>query len=322
MAILGIARRQVVLIRSMLFAVVIATTASAQTTLATDTDAVAPCRVDSVSCGATEKASPNQLPTTAVVDSFVRKTYGYEQSLSYKVLGIKWSADLPNVPLVVLSIGSPARTEQLFIMPDKRHAIIGTVVPFGPDPFLYDRTVLAERANGPSKGPVKSNLVLVEFGDLECPPCKQVQPLIERTLAAFPSARFIFQSFPLPFHKWAYRAAQYGQCIAENSQENFFRFVDSVYTDQGSISISDPEPQLRAIADRIGVDGSDLSNCLKDESSSQKVQQSIQLGRDLGVWATPTLFINGRRLLPGGMSFESLSSIVRFEESQVHSNSR
>lgn len=309
-------------IRSMLFAVVVAATASAQTTPATDTAAVAPCRVDSASCGATLETSANQLPTTAEVDSFVRKTYGYEQSLSYKVLGIKWSSDLPNIPLVVLSIGTPARTEQLFIMPDKRHAIVGTVIPFGPDPFSHDRIALAERANGPSKGPAKSNLVLVEFGDMECPPCKEVQPLIEKTLAAFPSARFVFQSFPLPFHKWAYRAARYGQCIAESSQENFFRFVDSVYANQNSIPTTDPEPQLRAIADRLGVDGLGLSKCLKDEGSSQEIQRSIELGKDLGVWATPTLFINGRRLLPGGMSFESLSSIVRFEESQVHSNSR
>ena len=70
-------------------------------------------------------------------------------------------------------------------------------MPFGPDPFAKDRAILDKDAFGPTKGPATPAITIVEFGDLECPACKQAQPVIEKLMSGEPKVKLIFQNYPL-----------------------------------------------------------------------------------------------------------------------------
>jgi protein-disulfide isomerase len=258
-----------------------------------------------------------QLPSEATVRSFLDAMYGPDAKAEYKLLSIKWSSTVPGTPVVIVSVGIPAKVQEFYITPDRQHAIVGKVVPFGADPFRFVRDLLRTRALGPARGQRESALVLVEFSDLECPACKQVQPLINQVVAAHPEARFVYESFPLSFHPWAQKAAAYAQCIAEVDGSRFFDFVDAIYEKQEAINASNADELLSRLAKQEGTDEVALSRCSTNADVTRELAASMQLGHDIDVTATPTLFVNGRKLLVGGMSFDELNAIVSYESAQA-----
>src|SRR5260370_16361696 len=48
-----------------------------------------------------------------------------------------------------------------------------------------------------SKGPADAKIVLVEFGDLECPSCRQLDYVLRAVLLKYPQVRLVFKDFPL-----------------------------------------------------------------------------------------------------------------------------
>ena len=90
---------------------------------------------------------------------------------------------------------------------------MGDIIPFGAKPFDPVKKELEKGITGPSRGPKDAPVTIVEFGDLQCPACKAAQPAIEALIAAEPSARFVFQNFPLEMHNWAAKGAAYADCV-------------------------------------------------------------------------------------------------------------
>jgi protein-disulfide isomerase len=160
--------------------------------------------------------------------------------------------------------------------------------------------------------------LIVEFGDLQCPACKAAQPAIEALVAAEPNVRFVFQNFPLEMHNWAAKGANYAQCVAEASNEAFWKFIAKTYETQSDITAANADEKLTALADGAGVKGADIAACAAKPETKTKVEASIALGKTVNVTATPTLFINGRSI--GSISqvpAETLKALVDFAAKPV-----
>jgi protein-disulfide isomerase len=156
-------------------------------------------------------------------------------------------------------------------------------------------------------------VTVVEFSDLQCPHCKEAQPVVDKLLADEPNARFVFQQYPLPMHNWAEKAASYADCIGRTSKDAFWKFVQGTYDDQANITESNADEKLAAIADKSGVKGSEMTACAAKPDTKARVQKSVALGTAVGVTGTPTLFINGRRIANvSGTPYEILKGMVDF----------
>jgi len=267
--------------------------------------------------GAQDKTSAN-LPSENTVNSFMQQTFGYDSTITWKIVSIKPS-EAEGLAEVVVVITSPKGQQgtTLYVTPDGKHALTGDVLPFGAKPYASAQEALLKGINGPSKGPEKSPVTIVEFSDLQCPHCKEAQPVVDKLLADEPGARFVFQQYPLPIHNWAEKAASYADCVGRTSKDAFFKFVQGTYDEQANITESNAEERLTAMADKSGVKGSEIAACASKPETRTRVEKSVQLGQAVGVTGTPTLFVNGRRIANvSGTPYEVLKGIVEFGAKQ------
>jgi protein-disulfide isomerase len=270
-----------------------------------------------VVAAAQEKTSTN-LPSEETVNSFLQQTFGYDSTVSWKITAIKPSiaAGLAEVD-VVLSNSQGQSTTTLYVTPDGKHALTGDILPFGAKPYQPAKEALLKGVNGPSRGPDKAPVTIVEFSDLQCPHCKDAQPIIDKLLTEEPNARFVFQNFPLPSHNWAAKAANYADCIGRSSKDAFWKFVQGTFDAQSSITEANADEKLTAISDTAGVKGADMATCAAKADTKTRVEQSVALGQSVGVTGTPTVFVNGRRIgNVVGLPPEVLKGLVEFAAKQ------
>ena len=266
---------------------------------------------------AQEKTSAN-LPSEETVNSFLQQTFGYDSTVTWKITAIKPSiaAGLAEVD-VVLSNSQGQSGTTLYVTPDGKHALTGEILPFGAKPYQPAKEALLKGVNGPSRGPDKAPVTIVEFSDLQCPHCKDAQPIIDKLLTEEPNARFVFQNFPLPSHNWAAKAANYADCIGRSSKDAFWKFVQGTFDAQSSITEANADEKLTAIADTAGVKGADMATCAAKADTKTRVEQSVALGQSVGVTGTPTVFVNGRRIgNVVGLPPEVLKGLVEFAAKQ------
>jgi len=256
-------------------------------------------------------------PSEETVNGFLRQMFGYDSSLTWKVAEIKPSA-VEGLTEVTVTVSGPQgqQSNKFYVTPDGQHAVIGEIIPFGPKPFAAAREKLQKGINGPARGPADSPVTIVEFSDLQCPHCKDAQPVIEKLLTEAPTARFVFQSFPLPSHNWAAKAAAYADCVGRASNDAFWKFVQKTYTAQAEITEANVDEKLTVIANDSGVKGTDIAACAAKPETAARVEQSVTLGKSVDVTGTPALFVNGRKIGNLGIPPEVLKSIVEFEAKQ------
>jgi len=270
-----------------------------------------------VVAAAQEKTSTN-LPSEETVNSFLQQTFGYDSTVTWKITAIKPSiaAGLAEVD-VVLSNSQGQSTTTLYVTPDGKHALTGDILPFGAKPYQPAKEALLKGVNGPSRGPDKAPVTIVEFSDLQCPHCKDAQPVIDKLLTEEPNARFVFQNFPLPSHNWAAKAADYADCVGRGSKDAFWKFVQGTFDAQSSITEANAYEKLTAISDTAGVKGADMATCAAKADTKTRVEQSVALGQSVGVTGTPTVFVNGRRIgNVVGLPPEVLKGLVEFAAKQ------
>lgn len=254
------------------------------------------------------------LPSEDTVNSFLHQTFGYDSTITWKIASIKPSiAEGLAEVTVVLTNNQGQQVTTLYVTPDGKHALTGEMLPFGAKPYEPARAALREGVNGVSRGPDKSPVTIVEFSDLQCPHCKEAQPVIEKLLAAEPNARFVLQQYPLPMHNWAAKGAAYADCIGRTSRDAFWKFVQATFDDQANITDSNADEKLTQIADKSGVKGADMAACAAKPETKTRIERSLSLGQEVGVTGTPTLFINGRHIgNVTGMPYEILKGMVEF----------
>ncbi len=267
-------------------------------------------------------ATARRLPTKAEVESFLQHTFGWDPGIKSEIIDIKPAAD-PAVALATVRLRN-AQGQQItniYVTPDGKHAITGDMIPFGSDPFASARAELARRANGPAKGPANAAVNIVEFGDLQCPACKAAQPTIQRLMSDLPQAKLIFQQFPLTqLHPWAMTAAKYGECVARQNKDAFWKYVDLVYANQDGMermSEAEATPKLKDYAGQAGVNANTAAQCTQDPAIAAKIFASMELGRLLDVTGTPTLFIGGRKISSvSNTPYDALKAVAQYQAKQ------
>lgn len=258
-------------------------------------------------------------PTVDTVNSFLKQVWGFEADRLYRVMAIMPTAS-PGVAKVTIYVTSKApdakiQATDFFVMPDGRHAIAGgAMVAFGAKPFAETDVLLRAKADGASRGAENNALNLVEFADLQCPHCKEAQPIMDQIVKDFPKAHVVFQLFPLvDIHSSAFKAAAYGVCAQKQSNEAFFKFIDGVFDTQDGLSPTSDDTILKAAAIRAGLDAPAIAACASTQPVKDIVNADIKLAVDAGVQETPTLFVNGRLLPITTIPYDTLKKLIQYQ---------
>jgi protein-disulfide isomerase len=258
-------------------------------------------------------------PTKAEVDAFLHASWGFDPNRVFEVYKIQ-KTTAPGLSLVVVLVGEKGNTQfgnmSFFVTPDGRHAITGTtVIDFGAHPFEPDFRIIQQRANGPSLGSASKQFELVEFADFECPHCKDAQPVVQKLLADFPQAHYVFEMFPLvSIHPMAFKAAAYASCVDQQAgNAAFFKYAAAVFDAQTELEGADGTQALRNAATAMGLDPDKIAACASLPATKARVESSMQLGQDLDVNETPTLFINGRAVPMLEMSYDQLKMVIAYQ---------
>jgi protein-disulfide isomerase len=259
-----------------------------------------------------------QLPDEATVMAFYHRMFGFQENLNFKVAEIKWS-QVPGIAQVTSIVSTPQgqQVSTIYVTPDGKHAISGDMVPFGKDPFADNRELL-KQAFGPVRGSPTPDVTLVEFADLECPACKAAQPIMDKLLTDVPTARLIFQSFPLEqLHPWAKKAAEYLDCLYRTSNESALTFMEAVFTHQQDITPENATDKLNSYVTMAKGDPTKIAACAATPQTAARLEKSIDLGKKLEITGTPTLFVNGRPINNvGSIPYDTLKALVQFEATQ------
>ena len=251
-----------------------------------------------------------KLPTKEEVDAALKRIYGYDPSIQWRVALIRKSP-VPGMAQVFVQLKNEYKN--LYLTADGHFAITGDLMPFGKDPYAIYRTKL-KAADGLARGPAKPAVTMVEFSDLECPHCRDAQPVIEKLAADFPQMKIIFQQYPLPSHPWAMKAAQYADCAGRMNNDAGWKFIASIYQNQGNIALAIADEKLKELAKGAGLDVQKLSACATAPATEARVKKSMDLGESVGVLGTPSIFLNGRPLeAVVGIPYEQVKALVKYE---------
>ena len=143
----------------------------------------------------------------------------------------------------------------------------------------------ADHRLGASHAPV----TLVEYGDFECPNCKQAAPAVKLLLARFAGrVGFVWRHFPLEeVHPHALQAALAAEVAA--GQGKFWPMHDLLFDNQKHLK----PPHLRGYAQQLELDLRRYDADMADTVYLQRVREDIEGGTASGVRSTPSFFLNG-----------------------------
>jgi protein-disulfide isomerase len=154
---------------------------------------------------------------------------------------------------------------------------------------------------GVSIGSASAPVVLTEFGDFQCAGCAQfsrtVLPPIMKEYVRTGKVRYVYQDYPITaIHQNAVAAARAARCAHE--QGRFEAFHDVLLREQYAWGGErDPRGAFTKYASRQGMDTAKFGECLAHPRSAEMVRRSVELAAAAGVRSTPTVFLNGSRIV-------------------------
>jgi len=151
------------------------------------------------------------------------------------------------------------------------------------------------------QGNADAPVILVEYGDYECPHCGRAYPMIKRVQKHFGAKlAFVFRNFPLnQIHPNAEAAAETAEFAAENGR--FWEMHDAIFENQESLGLE----VFLLLTEKLKLSSAGLRQALESNKYTSRVKSDFIGGARSGVNGTPTFFINGNRF-DGAPEFDEL----------------
>ena len=173
------------------------------------------------------------------------------------------------------------------------------------------QSILAKSdASAHIRGNPDAPVTLEEFGDFQCPPCRQFEGFVEELLKEYDSRlRVVFRNFPLSAHEHAHEAALAAE--AAGFQGRFWEMHDTLYREQEAWSKAPNARELfESYAGTIGLNVDQFRKDTDSDKVRERVDSDHALADFLGVKATPTLYINNRPVEPKDKNPEGVRAAI------------
>ncbi len=176
---------------------------------------------------------------------------------------------------------------------------------FGTAEAVTDLAVPVDPERDHIRGPKKSPVTMVEYGDFECPYCGQAEPVVRELLADYGDVRYVWRHLPLnDVHPNAQLAAEGAEAAAR--QGAFWEMHDLLLDHQGRLRL----PDLVGYARDLGLDTEQFTEDVRKHAGAARVAEDVDSADLSGVSGTPTFFINGKRH-HGAFDIDTLTSAVQ-----------
>ena len=164
--------------------------------------------------------------------------------------------------------------------------------------------------SGDSMGEASAPVTIDEWGDFQCPACRAfaltTEPQLRSAYVATGKVRFVFHNMAF-IGQESILAAEAAECAGDEGR--FFDFHDKLYALQGAENSGTfSKANLMKIGHDLGLSVT-FDACVTNDRYMQRVRDDTAAGQQKGVTATPTFFVNGRKV-EGAQSFDQLRALI------------
>jgi protein-disulfide isomerase len=246
------------------------------------------------------------------IEAYLRRLYALGPKVQLTVTVPKES-EVPGLleTTVDLKDGENSQTAKFYVSKDGKYLVRGDVSDLSKDP-LAETQAQIQFKDAPAMGPENAEVTLVEFSDFECPVCKNLHDTLRGMLPKYPQVRVVFKDYPIEqIHPWARTAALAGRCAYAQDPKAFWKMYDAIYDQQGLISAGNVWNKVQDFAGEAGLNQEAFRSCLAGAEAGVAVDASKANGQKLDVNSTPTVFVNGRRMV--GSDERLLEQYIEYE---------
>lgn len=243
------------------------------------------------------------------IEHQVRTYYTIPADVKVTVGTVSPSTEWPGYDNVTVTIdggdGKPPKDYQFLLSKNRDTMLRMTKFDLSKDSFA-DLMSKIDVNGRPTRGAKGAKVVVVNYDDFECPYCSRMHAtLFPEILKEYGDrVTFIYKDYPLSdIHPWAIHAAVDANCLAAQNSDAYWDFADYIHANKHDIDGEKTQGARLEALDKAAVlqgqqhseDAAKLQACIKTQNEDA-VRASMKEGDDIGVNATPTLFINGQRI--------------------------
>jgi len=260
--------------------------------------------------------SATQTPTQKNIEAYLRHLYAFGPDVLL-VVGPPKETSIEGLleTTINLTIGENKETVKFYVSKDGKFLFRGEMSDMTKDPLVESRSQIQTK-DAPSMGDPKALVTLVEYSDFECPVCRNLHDVLRDMLPKYPGKlRVIFKDFPIEhLHPWARTAALAGRCAYQQNPAAFWKMYDFIYDNQEIISAANAWTMMLDYAGQSGLEADTFKVCMASPEAGDAVNASRANGQLLEVNSTPTVFVNGRRMV--GADARLLEQYIKYELDQ------
>jgi protein-disulfide isomerase len=257
-------------------------------------------------------ASAAQTPLQKTIEAYLRNLYAFGPEVHLTV-SVPKETEVSGLLETVVSVKSGDSTEdaKFYVSKDGKYLIRGEVSDLAKDPLAQNRALI-DFKDAPSMGDPKAAVTLVEFSDFQCPVCRNLHEVMRGMLRNYPQVRLVFKDFPIEvLHPWARTAALAGRCAYGQDPGAFWKMYDSIYDNQELISAENAWMKMTEYAGQAGLNADSFRACMASPEPAAAIDASRENAQKLEVNSTPTIFVNGRKLI--GADPHLLEQYIQYE---------
>lgn len=251
----------------------------------------------------------------ATLEAYLRHQFLIPANIQFSIEDAKPS-EIPSMMLVGVNLTDGAQMKQrveFYVSSDGRKMIQGKVFDITDSPFSTDLKLLQGEGN-PVLGPANAPVNLEIFSDFQCQYCKEAAKTIRANVEKeYPAkVKVVFRDFPLEqIHPWARPAAIAGRCVHKLEAGAFWQYHDWVFEQQANLTVENLKQKTLEFFNGK-LDTLQLTQCIDAKATEKDVDRSIATAKALQVASTPTMFVNGRRVV-GNAAWPELKRVLDYE---------
>jgi protein-disulfide isomerase len=257
-------------------------------------------------------AKAAQSPLQKTIEAYVRNLYAFGPDVDVTVSEPKDAgmAGLLETNISV-KVGGNNEDAKFYVSKDGKYLVRGEVSDLSKDPLAANRALM-DLKDAPSVGDSKSAVTLVEFSDFQCPICRSLHDIMRGIMQNYPQVRVVFKDYPIEvLHPWARTAAIAGRCAYMQKPDAFWKMYDLIYDNQEIISASNAWMKMSEFAGQAGLNADAFRACMASPEAGAAIDASRANGQKLDVNSTPTIFVNGRKMV--GADAHLIEQYIQYE---------
>jgi len=254
--------------------------------------------------------------TQKSIEAYLRHLYAFGPNVTL-VVGPPRPTNVEGLleTTIDLTIDGNKQTVKFHVSKDGRFLFQGELSDLTKDPLAQNRAKI-QMTDAPTLGNPNATVTLVEYSDFACPVCRNLHDALRGLLPNYDGkVRVVFKDFPIEqLHPWARTAAIAGRCAYQQDPKAFWKMYDFIYDNQEIISAANAWTKMMDYAGQSGLDADTFKTCMASPEAGAAVNASRANGQLLDVSSTPTIFVNGRRIV--GADAHLLEQYINYELTQ------